>query len=526
MVLLGFCIALLCVGTASGTQAAAPSPKQSLERRVPGAVGDSPEVCAALARAFPDADEFVPRVIALSEAQRAELKGALRSRAAPRLWSYREARRAGVLLGRAVVDDVIGKSLPITYMLLLSPENRVRAVEVLTYRESHGGEVRRDRWRAQFAGADASTALKLGSDIRSIAGATMSCRALTDGVRDLLLIADALHHSESATPAWTAGPAATSAGPLAHEGLQVREQLLMGTLLELRVVTQDRARFDAAADAGFARVAELESLWSTWREDSEISRLNAASVGQWCSLSSATLELVARAKELGGASANGFAMESGAAVELWRRAEQLQRAPSNAEIAAALEASQAGAFQWDFEGGRARRLHGSARIDLGAIGKGAALDALAREFEARELRRALFNFGGQLLAMEGPQDGAGWPVQIRDPRPGATQALWELELRNASLATSADDQRGGAIDGLRFSHIIDPRTGRPAQGSWSCSVLARSATEADALSTACFVLGATADSETLTKRNASRLVLEFDGRILRHNGFPGLAVTP
>ena len=121
----------------------------------------APELTEALTRCFPGADSFTTRVATLNDAQRADLTPHLRLRQAPRLWSYTEASQSGALLGRAIAGDVIGKSLPITYLVLLNTDNRVRGVEILNYRESHGGEVRREKWRAQFDGKDATATLKI-----------------------------------------------------------------------------------------------------------------------------------------------------------------------------------------------------------------------------------------------------------------------------------------------------------------------------------------------------------------------------
>ncbi|HTF91307.1 MAG TPA: FAD:protein FMN transferase [Planctomycetota bacterium] len=503
----GACLPAVC--SALQTQAASP------------ASSDSPRLAQALARAFPDADAFTTRTATLDDAQRASLTPRLRGRQAPRLWTYREARTSKQLQGRAIEGDVIGKSLPITYLVILDADNRVRGIEILEYRESHGGEVRREKWRAQFQGKGAQDELKLGSDIRNIAGATLSCRALTDAVHDALAIATLVFADEQTIPTVSTAlpPARLVAGD--KSGSFARTQLLMGTLLELRAVTSDRASFDAAADAAFARVATLEALWSTWRADSEISRLNASEPGTWCAISPASCALLERAAILRTASAGAFAAEAGALVELWRAAEASQREPTAEQNAAARAACAVASFELDSAKGRARRTDARARLDLGGIGKGAALDEIAQEFRSRGLSRALFDFGGQFLALDGPREGAGWPIEIRDPRPAALAPLWELELSNASLATSADDQRGLAIAGLRRSHIVDPRSGEPADAHWAACVWAANATDADAWSTAAFVLDHAALASLAERRELRILTFERDGTLWMQASFPG-----
>ncbi|HUR29307.1 MAG TPA: FAD:protein FMN transferase [Planctomycetota bacterium] len=479
----------------------------------------------ALARAFPDADTFATRVATLSEAQRSALVPLLRAKTAPRLWTYTEARAAGKVLGRAIQGDVIGKTLPITYLVTLSGELRVRSVEILDYRESHGGEVRREKWRAQFSDKAAGDALQLGADVKNIAGATLSCRALTDAVHDVLAIsAVAFANADEAPVVATTPPPARCVGGGAE--VRSRVQLLMGTLLELRAVCDDRTPFDAAADAAFARVRELEELWTTWRRDSEIARLGQGEPGVWRVLSPPTLALLARARELRAATGGAFAVEAGPLVELWRSAAELQREPELARIDAARAASASGAFELDIGGGRARRMLPGARLDLGAIGKGAALDEVALVFRARGISRALFDFGGQLLALDGPRDGAAWLVEVRDPRPDSNAPLWELALEHGSLSTSADDQRGFAVAGRRVSHIVDPRTGSPAADRWTACVWAPNGTDADAWSTAAFVLDAQSCASLAARAGVQWLTLARDGTLATSPAFPGHGKGP
>jgi len=510
----GLLLAMLGACLAPGSAAAWSAPQEPAQLE------------AALERAFPAAQRFVLRAATLNEAQRAQLAPQLRSRkSAPHLWSYREAWEGEKLLGRAIVDDVIGKSLPITYLVSLETDNRVRAVEVLVYRESHGGEVKRDKWRAQFVGKGLEDPLALGRDVRNIAGATLSCRALCEGVHDALAIAGLVFASPTASPA-TVQASWPRARTLADTpGCFARTQLAMGTLLELRAVAPNRAHFDAAADSAFAAVERLESLWSTWRPESEISKLNAAEPGAWCALSPATTQLLARAASLRATTRGAFAVESGALVELWQAAAAAQREPEPASIAQAREACAETAFELDLELSRARRSHAAARLDLGAIGKGAALDEIAREFRARGLPRAVFDFGGQLLALEGPREGAGWPVTLRDPRAGADAGLWELELQRASLATSADDQRGWLIAGKRRSHVVDPRSGNPADALLCACALSSTGADADVWSTAAFVLGRSAAAPLAEANGVRLLLLERDGGVWTSPGFPGRGVA-
>lgn len=132
---------------------------------------------------FPQADRFTVRDVTLDAAQLQALasKAGLPARSAQ--WKVIEASQGGKLLGWVVVDNVVGKFELITYAVALTPEAVVKQVEVLSYRESHGSEVRLPAWRQQFVGKTAATGIRPGQDIANISGATLSCSHVTDGVR-------------------------------------------------------------------------------------------------------------------------------------------------------------------------------------------------------------------------------------------------------------------------------------------------------------------------------------------------------
>lgn len=146
-----------------------------------------------LRMAYPQADAFAPARVDLTPEQWRAV-----DRSAPAIVSTREPRVwiasvHGQPLGRLYVDEVLGKQLFITYAVAIDLDGRILRVEIMEYRETHGYEVRNARWLGQFAGATASSTLVLGDDIRNISGATLSCRHVTEGVRRLLAIHEALH---------------------------------------------------------------------------------------------------------------------------------------------------------------------------------------------------------------------------------------------------------------------------------------------------------------------------------------------
>jgi len=134
--------------------------------------------------AFPDATEFTPRVL---DATSLALSGAPQGWA-PKAW---QARADGRVLGWLMVDQVIGKSELITYAVALDAGGAVKSIEILDYREAHGGEIRLAGWRKQFVGKTGADPLELNKDIKNISGATLSCRHVTEGVQRLLKVYNA-----------------------------------------------------------------------------------------------------------------------------------------------------------------------------------------------------------------------------------------------------------------------------------------------------------------------------------------------
>ena len=136
---------------------------------------------------FPDADAFEARTVTLDAAQLQQLDAqGVRGRSAS--WPVRIAKRAGATLGFVVTDDVIGKVELIGYAVGIALDGSIRQVEILSYRESHGFEIRLPAWRRQFIGKGGASALRVGEDIANISGATLSCTHVTDGVRRIVAI--------------------------------------------------------------------------------------------------------------------------------------------------------------------------------------------------------------------------------------------------------------------------------------------------------------------------------------------------
>jgi hypothetical protein len=136
---------------------------------------------------FPEADRFEPRALAFDAAQLQTLAGAGVNPRSAR-WQAQLVWQGTALLGVVVSDNVIGKFELISYAVGIAADGSVRQVDILSYRESHGHEIRLPAWRRQFVGKSAAAPLRLGEDIANISGATLSCQHVTDGVRRIVAV--------------------------------------------------------------------------------------------------------------------------------------------------------------------------------------------------------------------------------------------------------------------------------------------------------------------------------------------------
>jgi electron transport complex protein RnfG len=137
---------------------------------------------------FPDADQFVDATVELSDAQRNAIEKQAGVRQRWKKQAVWRAEKAGQLIGWFIVDEVVGKHEFITYAAGLTPDNHVRGIEILVYRETYGYQVRTAEWRQKFVGKTLADAFKLDEDVPNISGATLSCQNITKGVKRLLAL--------------------------------------------------------------------------------------------------------------------------------------------------------------------------------------------------------------------------------------------------------------------------------------------------------------------------------------------------
>jgi thiamine biosynthesis lipoprotein len=266
-----------------------------------------------------------------------------------------------------------------------------------------------------------------------------------------------------------------------------REAWLMGTLVRVTVSAASRSSAAMGSETVFREVERLEAALSSWRDDSEISRLNAAAVGEGVELSGEVVELLSEVAAWVQRTERAFDPAVGPLIDAWDL-RGTGRQPTRKELDRALAASGFDAFKLDVGSRRAARSKAGAWLTAGGFGKGAALRAAARVLKQAEFQSALIDFGGQLVAVGAAPGRTGWPVAVAHPGRRDLPLVW-LNLRDRSVATTAASERYVVVDGARLGHVLDPCTGRPVEAWGSVTVVHEDPMVADILSTALFVLG-------------------------------------
>ena len=240
-----------------------------------------------------------------------------------------------------------------------------------------------------------------------------------------------------------------------------------------------------------AAVAEVDGQMSTWKEDSDLNRLNAAMSGDWITLPERLLTVMAAGLAIGRASDGAFDIGMGDAVAAWGFGpeEADEDRIKAARLADRLPAHDV--LEIDQAGGRARK-HADMRFDLNGIAKGYGVDRLMEVARGHGIDAGLFAIDGELRALGRQPDGRGWAIAIEVPDREARAAHSIVELQDAAIATSGDYRHWVDVGHHRLSHTMDPRRGMPLyQPPASATVIARDCMSADAWATAMMVLGET-----------------------------------
>ena len=275
-----------------------------------------------------------------------------------------------------------------------------------------------------------------------------------------------------------------------------QEAYVFGTRVEIQVAGLPEAQAHAAMAEALREFDRLHREYHAW-QPSQLSALNEAlAAGKKHEVSAELAGFIRRAQEVAAAGEHLFDPGIGKLIALWgfQSDEIGAKVPAEKEIKALLRRKPSIAAL-RVEGNQVSNRRRAVALDFGGYLKGVALDRAAAILRERGVANALINIGGNILAL-GDKNGTPWRVGIRHPRPErvGNVPLASLELRDGeAIGTSGDYQRFFEVDGRRYCHLIDPRSGRPADGTQSLTILIPPGPEAgmrsDAYSKPIFIAG-------------------------------------
>ena len=274
------------------------------------------------------------------------------------------------------------------------------------------------------------------------------------------------------------------------------------TVVTIRAYTDQRTVDDA-----MRLIRDYERVLSKTVQGSDVWNLNHAN-GEPVTVDPETAQLLQLCQEIGERSEGAFDVTIAPLSALWDfTAEQ----PSLPDAKRLSEAATAVDWRNISIDGNTVTLRNGAQIDLGGIAKGYIADRVAAFLKDRGVRCACINMGGNVVVFGGKPDGSAWTIGIRDPQGTAEQSEEILSLKDGAVVTSGNYERFFELDGVRYHHILDPKTGMPVDnGVASVTIEADCSALADALSTACFVLGPEASRSIVTHYDVRAIFLMTD----------------
>lgn len=289
------------------------------------------------------------------------------------------------------------------------------------------------------------------------------------------------------------------------------EGRIFGTFYQVSVAGElPEERRESLHEAVRGVLAKVDQGMSTYRDDSDLMRLNSSTPGDWVNLPEGVIDVLQAADDLSERTEGAFDTTIGGLVNLWSFGPEARptEVPADATIEARLEQVGHGNLEINPEANRARRMT-DLFVDLSAIAKGEAVDRVSALLEERGHENHLVNIGGDLLTSGRKAQNTPWRIGIEVPRDGPQSPRHILPLEDMSLATSGDYRNYFEVDGQRYSHTIDPRNGRPVTHSLaSVSVFHPSNRRADALATAFMVMGVAQTLEYARTHDVAVLVIE------------------
>lgn len=312
----------------------------------------------------------------------------------------------------------------------------------------------------------------------------------------------------------------------------------MGVEFQVVLYATSAEQAEAAIDAAMRRIAELDKALSDYDLESELSKLSETSHGSRNAaghfpavpVSADLWNVLSAAQEISRQSAGALDVTIGPLTKLWRRARRWKELPEESQLAEARASIGWQALKLDNGARTAELLLPKMRLDLGGIAKGYAAEEAVKQAVAKGVTRVLVRGSGDIAAADPPPGERGWRVGIAPLDPTQEPSRF-VEIAHTCISTSGDAQQHLVVNGRRYSHILDPRTGLGVPGRSSVTVIAPRGTVADGLDTAISVLGPEAGQSLIQKYEGAEFYMVYEDesgkqRQVESPGFKIFDATP
>ena len=301
----------------------------------------------------------------------------------------------------------------------------------------------------------------------------------------------------------------------AHAEWHAREEAIMGTRIAVEVWHEDPAAATAAIDAVIAEMHRIDELMSVYKPQSRLSEVNRDAASRPVKVEPELARLIARALEFSELSNGAFDITYASVGYLYDY--RAHKHPTEAEIQAALPSINWRHVVVDLDASTVRFLQPGVRIDLGGIAKGHAVDSGIAILAARGITHGTVTAGGDSRIL-GDRRGRPWIVGIRHPD-DRNQVIARIPLEDAAISTSGDYERFFDEDGVRYHHIIDPKTGKSPHGVRSVTVIAPTSTLAEGLTKSVFIMGPGPGLALVESQpDCDAVVVTAEGKVLYSKG--------
>ena len=455
----------------------------------------------ALLKVLPDCDEIVYDEIILTDENKSVLQNRLKRKIYENSFITYIGIKSGKVKGYAIITEEVGKFHPYTFIVAVSPKGKIRDIAILVYRESRGAEIAHKRFLYQFKGKSLKSPLRINKDIINITGATMSVVTMCTGVKKVLAVIDQFYLSGKRTDRIASMERVKFGNEEQGQELTLfkKAALSMGTVFEVSAYVANKYEAEKVFNDVFKEINRLDYLMSNYKEESELSEINKNAASEPTTCDNELAYVIEQSLQYSDITDGAFDITIGPLMKKWGFFKEQGRIPDKEELESVLESVsykniiieekvKKSLFRDPSIVKTISFRNSGTQIDLGGIGKGNAVDMATRVLKGNGINSALINFAGNIYAYGAPPEKDSWVIGLQHPRKNEG-LLGSFDIRDKAVSTSGDYEKFFTIDGERYSHIIDPRTGNPVKDIVSVTIVTDSATRADALSTGVFVLG-------------------------------------